>query len=140
MRRPLAILALAAVPWVVVPVGGHLSLLFPWGMATLEPLSTTPLWRYLEYTSGLPRRLRAWPASTFLWTIALAYAMVGSIRPSLEDCRVTGALLVLSGASSLIVVVGLVRGGTPALPVGTVAVWAVAWWFHWPDLRAAFGR
>lgn len=133
--RLLALAALAAVPWTVVP-GNSLALVFPWGLASLDPLAVTWLHEYLGAVGTLPRSLQGWPVSGFAYALALASAMMGTWDR--EDRRVTGGLLVLAGASHLLVTVWLVRGGRVGIPVGTVFLWAVAWWFHAGDLRELF--
>jgi uncharacterized protein (TIGR04206 family) len=140
LRRPAALLALAAVPWVVVPADGRLLAVFPWGLATTAPVTVTSLWDYyFVYTDTLPRRLRAWPTATLLHAGALAYALIGTYRPGLEDRRVTGGVVVLAGASNLVVTAGLLRVGAPAFPAGTVLAWAAAWWLYGPDLYGIVG-
>jgi len=133
-RRPLALLAVALLPWSVLTTG---ELVFAWGLVTTDPVHVTTLTDYLfVYTMGLPTRLLAWPVAVLLYLLALASAAVGAVGP--EDRRVTAGLLVLAGASHLRFSVGLARPGALAVPTGTVLLWLAAWWFHWPDLRDAF--
>ena len=132
----LAVLALLLVPWTIL--GGR-DFVFLWGLATLDPVHVTTITDYLfVYTAGLPRRLLAWPVSSLLYLLAVGSAAVG-VAVGKEDRRVTGGLLVLSGVSHLWFALGMLRRSpSTAIPVGTVLVWAVAWWFYWPDLRAMF--
>jgi uncharacterized protein (TIGR04206 family) len=137
-RRPLALLALLALPWTVLSTT---DLVFAWGLATVDPLHVTTLPDYLfVYTRGLPNRLLAWPVAVLLYALAVGNAALGSVAPGLEDRRVTGGLLALAGASHLWFSLGLSRPGVLAVPVGSVLLWTAAWWFHWPDLRAALWR
>ncbi|MFC4549222.1 MULTISPECIES: TIGR04206 family protein [Halorussus] len=130
----LATLALLFVPWTIL--GGR-DFVFLWGLATLDPVHVTTITDYLfVYTAGLPRRLLAWPVSSLLYLLAVGSA-AGGLLVGREDRRVTAGLLVLSGVSHLWFALGMVRRSTlVAIPLGTVLVWAVAWWFYWPDLRA----
>lgn len=135
--RLIALVALGAVPWTVVPGTGGLALVFPWGLASPDPSAVTLLHEYLRAVGTLPRLLEGWPVSALAYALALASAMTGTLR--LEDRRVTGGLLVLAGASHLLVTVWLLRGGRVGVPVGSVLLWSAAWWFHAGDLRSAVG-
>ena len=137
-RRPLALLALAALPWTVLTSG---ELVFAWGLATLDTIHVTTLPDYLlVYTRGLPNRLLAWPIAVLLYLLALGNTVLGQVAPDVEDRRVTGGLLALAGLSVLRFTLGLRGPGALAVPVGSLLLWAAAWWFHWPDLRTALWR
>ncbi|WP_135807303.1 TIGR04206 family protein [Halorussus marinus] len=136
MRRVLALAGLAALPWTVFATG---DLVFSWGLVSTAPFHVTTLPDYLlVYTIGLPRRLLAWPVGVGLYLLAVASAVLGRLGAAYEDRRVTGGLLVLAGASHLWFSLGMSRRGLLAVPSGTLALWAAAWWFHWPDLRETF--
>lgn len=133
--RLLSFLALAAVPWTILGDG---SLVFPWGLAFVDSLHVTTVWDYVfRFTSGLPRRLLAWPVSSLLYSVAVLSASVGVLAgPEFEDRRVTGGLLALAGASHLWFAVGMMqRSRLTVVPLGVVLLWGAAWWFHWPDIR-----
>ncbi|WP_227354808.1 TIGR04206 family protein [Haladaptatus salinisoli] len=138
--RRLALLALGLVPWTVLVARGGTTFVFPWGLVEPTTLHVTTLPDYLfVYTAGLPDRLLAWPVSVLCYLLALACAFAGRF----EDRRVTAGLLVLAGASHASFALGLVTGVSRSglvVPVGPVALWLVAWWFHWPDLRGALNR
>ncbi|MFB6304358.1 MAG: TIGR04206 family protein [Haloferacaceae archaeon] len=137
-RRVLAVLALAAVPWSVqVFAARDATLLFPWGLVNTNPLQVTTLYHYLfVYTAGLPDFILAWPLSVALYLLALVSAGVGRLAGR-EDPRVTGGLLVLAGVAQLSVASGFsVQPGRVAYPVGTGALWLVAWWVYWPAVAA----
>ncbi|WP_128477786.1 TIGR04206 family protein [Halorussus pelagicus] len=137
-RRPLALLALAALPWTVLTSG---ELVFAWGLATLDPIHVTTLPDYLlVYTRGLPNRLLAWPIAVLLYLLAVGNAVLGQVALDFEDRRVTGGLLALAGLSVLRFTLGLRGPGPLAVPVGSLLLWAATWWFHWPDLRTALWR
>jgi uncharacterized protein (TIGR04206 family) len=140
-RVRLAAVALAGlVPWVVVTFGPEPSvdLVHSFGLVSPSPLHVTSLPSYLlVYTSGLPESLLAWPVASLLYGVALASA-VSARLVGREDRRVTGGLLVLSGMSLLPVAIAVGRPrGVTALPVGTAALWLVAWWGYRGALVAA---
>jgi uncharacterized protein (TIGR04206 family) len=135
MRRFLALAGLAFLPWTVFPTGDFV---FAWGLVTTTPVHVTSLPDYLiVQTTGLPRRLLAWPVAVFLYGLAVGSAGVGTLGWR-EDRRVTGGLLALAGASHLWFSLGLTRPGLLAFPTGTILLWTAAWWFHWPDIRTTF--
>ena len=136
--RLVATAAVGLVPWLVVRSAGTWSLVGSFGLVGPAPWHVTPVWTYLlELTAGLPPGLVAWPVAAVLWLAALASAAGGALLDR-EDRRLTGGLLVLVGLSLLAVAgtVGRSRGAV-ALPVGTAAVWLVAWWAHGDALRHA---
>lgn len=136
MWRLLAFVGVGLLPWTVIPSG---DLVFAWGLVTTSPVHVTTISDYLfVYTAGLPNRLLAWPVAVVLYMLALGNALLAGFKGfdgGCEDRRVTGGLLVLAGASDLWFAFGLTRPGFLALPTGTILLWTVAWWFHWPDLR-----
>jgi uncharacterized protein (TIGR04206 family) len=129
-RTPDRLVLLAApllLPWTVVPTGGAVSLVFPWGLVSAWPLPTVtvPLWRYLAtLTAGLPAYLRAWPISTVLYACALA-STSPLVRPPVDDDG-TAVLLAFAGLAHLGVSVGIWRSGRFAIPLGTVVLWSLA--------------
>ncbi|MFB6079911.1 MAG: TIGR04206 family protein [Haloferacaceae archaeon] len=141
-RAVAALLALAAVPWWVQTfAGGDVTLLFPWGMVNLWPFAVTTLYHYLfVYTTGLPGFILAWPLSVGLYLLALGSAIGGAVLGR-EDVRVTGGLLVLAGIAQLSVARGFsVQPTRTAYPLGTAALWAVAWLWYWPAVRDGWDR
>jgi uncharacterized protein (TIGR04206 family) len=134
-----AIAALAALPWSLQtfarPDSG-VTMLFPWGLVNTAPVHVVTLYDYLfRFTVGLPEFILAWPASVLLWGLALASALTGALVGR-EDPRVTGALLVLAGIAQVSVATGFsVQPYRAAYPLGTVWLWAVAWWFYWPAVK-----
>jgi uncharacterized protein (TIGR04206 family) len=136
-RDLVVVVALAAVPWSVqVFSTGDATFLFPWGLVNTNPLHVTTLTDFLfRYTIGLPNYILAWPLGVVLWLLAVASAAVGVVAGR-EDPRVTGGLLVLAGLTQLSVAAGFsVQPNRVAYPVGTVALWVVAWWRYWPRIR-----
>jgi uncharacterized protein (TIGR04206 family) len=135
----LAIAALGLLPWSLQTFtrpGSGITMLFPWGLVNTAPWHVTSLYDYLfVYTVGLPEFILAWPVSVLLWAVALGSAL-GGYALGREDPRVTGAMLLLAGAAQVSVAVGFsVQPYRSAYPVGTVWLWAVAWWFYWPAVR-----
>ncbi|MFB6096766.1 MAG: TIGR04206 family protein [Haloferacaceae archaeon] len=133
--RPAALAALAAlavVPWSVQFLGGAVGLRFAWGMVTLDPPSASLLTAYLGFA-------RSW--LVFAWALAAtasALAVALALAPSLtrgrlpRDDRLVAGLLALAGvANASVDWTFSMQPGRTALPVGTVALWALAWrWAH----------
>lgn len=142
-RRGFALaLSVLAVPWSVQAFGaGDVTLLFPWGLVNTNPLQVTTLPRYLfVYTAGLPEFILAWPLSVVLYLLAVASAALG-LAAGREDVRVTGGLLVLAGVAQLSVASGFsVQPGRVAYPLGTAALWVLAWWVYWPAVGGHRGH
>lgn len=133
-----ALLALVAVPWSVQRFAtGDVTLLFPWGLVNTNPPTVTTLYGYLfVYTAGLPEFILAWPLSVGLYALALGSAAAG-LLVGREDVRVTGGLLVAAGIAQLTVASGFsLQPARVAYPLGTAALWAVAWLVY----RPAAGR
>ncbi|MGM0592310.1 MAG: TIGR04206 family protein [Halobacteriota archaeon] len=138
VRRLVVLFLLLAVPWSVVVVeSGYLSLVFAWGLTTPSVGSVTTLYDFLfRFTAGLPGHIYAWPLSVALYGLALASAALGVVIGR-EDERVTAGLLVLAGVAQLSFAQGFsAQPGRFALPVGSVALWVVAWSLYWPIIRA----
>ncbi|MFC6988228.1 TIGR04206 family protein [Haloplanus sp. GCM10025708] len=133
-RAVVALFALLAVPWTaLVYESGYVTLVFPWGLATPAQGSVTSLYHFLfRYTAGLPEFILAWPLGVLCYVLALASAVAGVVTGR-EDVRVTAGLLVFAGVAGLSVASGFsVQPGRVAYPVGTLVLWAVAWWFYRP--------
>jgi len=136
--RVVVVVALVAVPWTVLLLGGEYTLVFGFGLFNTNPSQLVTLYDYLfRFTAGpetLPGYLLAWPTSLLLYLGALASALGGVI--GYEDRRVTAGLLIFAGLAQVSVALGLSRAiGRVAIPLGTGCLWAVAWWFYASDLR-----
>jgi uncharacterized protein (TIGR04206 family) len=137
-RRLLAVALVGALPWTILPLGGEYTLVFAFGLFNTDPPQLVTIYAYLfRFTAGpasLPEYLLAWPTSLLLYCGALASALGGMF--GYEDRRVTAGLLVFAGLAGISVALGLSRStGRLAIPLGTGALWVVAWWFYWPAIR-----
>lgn len=134
-RRLAVLLGLLFVPWLVVFSNGEVGLTFAWGLANPATGHVTSIAAYLfVHTRGLPDYLLAWPIATLLYVAAIANAVAG-LRGR-EDPRLTGGLLVLVGLSLAVVARGISRpASVVGLPIGTIAVWVLAWWLYWPAVH-----
>lgn len=141
-RRIAVLLAPLAVPWnVAVVETGFVTLVFAWGLVTPGNPSVTTVYDYLfVHTSGLPGYLRAWPAGVGLYLLGLCFAAAGATA-GVDARRVTSGLLALAGASQVSLSLGFAaQPGRYAVPTGTLALWAAAWWYYRrtrPDADAA---
>ncbi|RDI71063.1 TIGR04206 family protein [Halopelagius longus] len=136
-RTVLVLLALLAVPWSIQRYAdGGTTLLFAWGLLNTAPFGVTTLSDFLfVYTRGLPEYIFSWPLSVACYAGAVASAVVGW-RRGREDSRVTGGLLAVAGVAQLSLAQGFsVQPGRTAWPLGTLALWAVAWWAYWPRAK-----
>ena len=131
-RRILGLIALGGIPWLVVVSNGEVGLVFAWGLFNPDTWHVTTLYAYLfMHTQGLPDYLLAWPVAVALLLGAITSAIAG--RWDREDPRLTGGLLVLVGLSILVTARGIGRPSSViGVPVGTAAVWFVAWWVYRP--------
>lgn len=139
---PVAVALLGALPWTVQLWTGGVGLVFAFGLVNPETARLVTLPEYLGLSggpAGLPDRLLAWPVAVLLWGLAALSALGGRLLDR-EDRRVTGWLLVLAGASHLAFALGLNRPGLLAIPLGTVLLWAVAWWGYGGALVQVAGR
>ncbi|WP_135304580.1 TIGR04206 family protein [Haloarcula amylovorans] len=134
-RRFLAVVVAGLVPWTVLSVGGELTILFTFGLFTTSPPELLPIYDYFfRFTRRLPRFIESWGTGVVLYLFALASALSGIVWR--EDPRITALSLVGAALSQIGVVLGFNRRiGYVALPVGTVVLLGVAWWYYWPLLR-----
>ncbi len=134
-RRLVVVIGLLVVPWLVVLSNGEVGLTFAWGLVNPDAGHVTSIVAYLfVHTRGLPDYLLAWPIATLLHIAAIASAVAG-LRGR-EDPRLTGGLLFLVGLSLAVVARGISRPSTVVgIPIGTIAVWIIAWWLYWPAVR-----
>ncbi|MBV0924545.1 TIGR04206 family protein [Halomicroarcula limicola] len=134
-RRFLAVVVAGLAPWTVLLVGGELTILFTFGLFTTSPPELLPIYDYFfRFTRRLPRFIESWGTGVLLYLLALASALSGVVWR--EDSRITALSLVGAALSQIGVVLGFNRRiGYVALPVGTVVMLGVAWWYYWPLFR-----
>jgi len=134
-RRVAVLAALALVPWTFVSAPGVRTYLFSFGLFNFDPAQLTTITDYyFTFTAGLPQYLVAWGVGALVYGLALTSAVSGLIWR--EDVRLTAALLVVAGLAELWVAWGFMRRpGYLAVPVGTVLMWTVVWWYYRSDLR-----
>ena len=133
-RRFLVVLALAFVPWTVL-VSRQLTLVFPFGLLNTNPPSLLTVTAYLRYSGGaFPGFVEAWLLGAGFYVVALASAGAGALGH--EDRRLTGAFLALAAVGQFPLAWGWsVQPRRFGLPVGSLLVLAVAWWWYWPAFR-----
>ena len=132
-RRRLAVVALlGVVPWTVLIIGSELTLVFPAGLVNTNPLGVISIFAFFgQSTTGLPSFIESWGAGVVLYCVALASAISGVVWR--EDPRITALSLLGAALLQVEVFLGFNRRlGYLALPVGTVAILAVVWWYYWP--------
>ena len=134
-RRLAVYLLVGLFPWTVLLVRDSVTLVFVFGLVTPDPLHLTDIVSYVfVHTRALPRFLAAWPAGALAYILGIASAAIGT-RFGREDRRLTAGFLAIAGLTQLLLAWGLFqRGGTLALPVGTLALWTAVWWYEWPVL------
>ncbi|WP_423999342.1 TIGR04206 family protein [Haloarcula salina] len=134
-RRLGAVVVAGLVPWTVLLVGRDLTLVFSFGLVNTDPLALVTVYDYfVRFTQGLPRFLEAWGTGVVLYLLGLASAVAGVVWH--EDRRLTAFALTAAGLSQVSVALGFNRRlGSTAVPVGTVVLLAVVWWYYWPALR-----
>ncbi|MFC7075955.1 TIGR04206 family protein [Haloarcula halophila] len=138
-RRLIAVLAVGVLPWTVLVIGGELTVLFTFGLFNTNPPAVVSIYDYFyRFTQGLPAFIEAWRSGVVLYLLALASAVSGVVWR--EDERITALALVGAGLTQVSVFLGFNRRiGYVALPVGTVLLLAVAWWYYWPLVAPASG-
>ncbi|GAB3029996.1 hypothetical protein GCM10025298_18400 [Natronobiforma cellulositropha] len=123
----LALCSPLVVPWVVVWTTSA-TLVFPWGMVTVEGWYVITLPAYLETAVGMPPSLEWWPLGTLCYAFALVWAAAERIG---ADRRVTAGLLALAAACSLPVASGLaIEPNRTAIPLGVVHFLLLATWAY----------
>jgi len=131
-RRLVAVLVAGMLPWTVLVIGGEFTLVFPAGLVNTNPpnfVSITDF--FFRYTNGLPTFIESWGTGVLLYVIALGSAISGVFWR--EDPRITALSLVGAALLQVGVFLGFDRRlGYTAVPLGTVVLLAVAWWYYWP--------
>jgi uncharacterized protein (TIGR04206 family) len=142
-RRLVWFLVVGLVPWTVTLYPGGSGFVFPWGLLSTEPalqfVSVTKYFFVYTRALTLPPHLLSWGVSTIVYAMAFASA-AGATAIDREDRRVTAALLLIAAIAHLRFTLGTDHAGVTSLPVGPVALFALAWWFHSDDLSRLVGR
>jgi len=136
-RRLVAVVAAGLLPWTVLLIGDELTLLFTVGLFNTNPPQFVSIFDYfVRFTDTLPSFIESWGTGVLLYLLSLASAISGVVWR--EDSRITALALLGAALSQIGVAVGFSRRlGSLALPLGTVAMLAVAWWYYWPLVRPA---
>jgi len=131
-RRLGAVVLVGLLPWTVLLIGGELTLVFPAGLVNTNPLQFVSIYDFfVRYTTGLPAFIQSWGTGVLLYTLALVSALSGVVWR--EDSRITALSLLGAGLSQIGVFLGFNRRlGYVAVPVGTVVILALVWWYYWP--------
>lgn len=123
----LAVLSPVAVPWVVVWTTSA-TLVFPWGMVTVESWHVTSLPGYLSATVGLPRHLQVWPLGVLCYGLAITWAAGERFG---ADQRVTAGLLALAAITAAWLASGLgIEPNRTAFPLGSILLVLLALWAY----------
>jgi uncharacterized protein (TIGR04206 family) len=140
-RRRLLVVVLAGLaPWTVLVIGGELTLVFTFGLFNTNPPTVVSIYDYFyRFTQGLPAFIEAWRTGVVLYLLGLLSALSGVVWR--EDERITALSLAGAGLSQISVFLGFNRRiGYLAVPVGTVLLLAIVWWYYWPLVTADEGR
>ncbi|MDS0280431.1 TIGR04206 family protein [Halomicroarcula sp. S1AR25-4] len=134
-RRLVAVVVAGLVPWTVLVIGGELTMVFTLGLFNANPPQMVSIYDFFfRFTDGLPQFIESWGTGVLLYLLALGSALSGVVWR--EDHRITALALVGAGLSQIGVAVGFNRRiGYVALPVGTVVLLGLAWWYYWPLVR-----
>ena len=129
-RRLVVLVAVGLLPWSVLVGPAGVDLVFLWGLANPATGHFVGLPAYLfTYTSGLPDRLLAWPASALCYLAGvLAEVTRGRVH---DDPRLAAGLVGFAALAHLPFALGLARPGAPTvLPLGPVLAGGLAWWLY----------
>jgi len=131
-RRLAAVVCCGLAPWTVLVIGGELTLVLPLGLVNTNPLQYVSIYDFFfRFTDSLPSFIEAWGTGVLLYALALASSLSGVVWR--EDPRITMLSLVGAALSQVSVFLGFNRRiGYLAIPVGTVVLLALAWWYYWP--------
>jgi len=135
-RRLIAVVVAGLVPWTVVLIGAELTLVFSFGLFNTNPPELLSVYSYfVRFTGVLPQFIESWGSGVLLYAFALASAVAGVVWR--EDVRLTALALAGAGLSQIPVVLGFNRRlNYVAVPVGSIVLLAVAWWYYLPAIRA----
>ncbi|MDT3436593.1 TIGR04206 family protein [Haloarcula sp. 1CSR25-25] len=134
-RRLLAVVVAGLVPWTVVVIGAELTLVFSFGLFNTNPPELLSVYSYfVRFTGMLPQFIESWGSGVLLYVFALSSAVVGVVWR--EDVRLTALALAGAGLTQIPVFLGFTRRlNYVAVPVGTLVLLAVVWWYYLPAIR-----
>ncbi len=135
-RRLIAVVVAGLVPWTVVLIGKELTLVFSFGLFNTNPPELLSVYSYfIRFTSALPQFIESWGSGVLLYAFALASAVAGVVW--CEDVRVTALALAGAGLTQFPVFLGFNRRlNYVAVPVGSLVLLIVVWWYYLPAIRA----
>ncbi|MDQ2072690.1 TIGR04206 family protein [Haloarcula sp. NS06] len=135
-RRLLAVVVAGLIPWTVVLIGEELTLVFSFGLFNTNPPELLSVYSYfIRFTSALPQFIESWGSGVLLYAFALASAVAGVVWR--EDVRVTALALVGAGLTQFPVFLGFNRRlNYVAVPVGSLVLLILVWWYYLPAIRA----
>jgi uncharacterized protein (TIGR04206 family) len=135
-RRLIAVVVAGLVPWTVVLIGAELTLVFSFGLFNTNPPELLSVYSYfIRFTGALPQFIESWGSGVLLYVFALISAVVGVVWR--EDVRLTALALAGAGLTQFPVFLGFNRRlNYVAVPVGSLVLLAVVWWYYLPAIRA----
>ncbi|MDS0221087.1 TIGR04206 family protein [Haloarcula sp. S1AR25-5A] len=135
-RRLVAVVIAGLVPWTAVLIGTELTLVFSFGLFNTNPPELLPVYDYfLRFTGRLPQFIESWGSGVLLYVFALSSAVAGVVWR--EDVRLTALALAGAGLSQIPVFLGFNRRlNYVAVPVGSLVLLAVVWWYYLPAIRS----
>ncbi|WP_058995082.1 TIGR04206 family protein [Haloarcula sp. CBA1127] len=134
-RRLIAVVVAGLVPWTVVLIGEELTLVFSFGLFNTNPPELLSVYSYfIRFTSALPQFIESWGSGVLLYAFALASAVAGVVWR--EDVRMTALALAGAGLTQFPVFLGFNRRlNYVAVPVGSLVLLIVVWWYYLPAIR-----
>ncbi|SDX08709.1 TIGR04206 family protein [Haloarcula vallismortis] len=135
-RRLLAVVVAGLIPWTVVLIGAELTLVFSFGLFNTNPPELLSVYSYfVRFTDALPQFIESWGSGVLLYALALISAVTGVVWR--EDVRITALALAGAGLTQLPVFLGFNRRlNYAAVPVGSIVLLAVVWWYYLPAIRS----
>jgi uncharacterized protein (TIGR04206 family) len=132
----MAVVVAGLVPWTVVLIGAELTLVFSFGLFNTNPPELLSVYSYfVRFTDALPQFIESWGSGVLLYVFALSSAAVGVVWR--EDVRITALALAGAGLTQIPVFLGFNRRlNYVAVPIGTLVLLAVVWWYYLPAIRA----
>ncbi|MFU1780736.1 TIGR04206 family protein [Haloarcula japonica] len=134
-RRLIAVVVAGLVPWTVVLIGAELTLVFSFGLFNTNPPELLSVYSYfVRFTETLPQFIESWGSGVLLYAFALTSAIGGVTWR--EDVRLTALALTGAGLTQFPVFLGFNRRlNYVAVPVGSLVLLAVVWWYYLPAIR-----